>query len=130
MEKDDENSLEGYAVGYKKPPVKHQFKKGEKRKPRTRGGLSSPSLTELYWRILQERLRVRRGSKFVWMTKAELVVEVAFQLAEQGNPTINRRLIDLLLVAEPTADDQLGYKIESDPDAPNNLFWRKTLVRP
>ncbi len=130
MEKQDEKPERGYEVGYKKPPVDHQFKTGEKRKPRTRSGTGSTSRTELYWRILQERHRLPRGSKVVWMTKAELIVEKAFQLAEGGNPTLNRRLIDLLLVVEPNSDDQLGYKIEIDRDAPTDFYWRKNLIRP
>ena len=130
MDKDGENPTPNYVVGYGKPPVEYQFKKGEKRKARARSGSSSPSHTELYWQILQEPHRVTRGSKVVWMTKAELIVEIAFQLAEAGNRMLRRRLTDLLLAAESEASDQLGYKIESDPDAPTNFFWRKKLVRP
>lgn len=130
MKKDDEDPTRGYEVGYKKPPVEHQFKKGEKRKPRKKPDAGAVSLTEIYWRILQERHRVPRGSKFVWMTKAELILEQAFQLAERGNPTLNRRLMDLLLVVDPKSEEQLGYRIESDRDAPTALFWRKELIRP
>ena len=84
-------------VGYKRPPVEHQFKPGNKPRPRKKRSTKRPSDLELVIKLLNEQQRVEIGGKVRWCTKARLLIMVAFKLAEKGNPTLSRALTDLLL---------------------------------
>ena len=83
-------------VGYKRPPVEHQFKPGNKPLPRRKRARKAPTIVELLIKILDEEKRVEIGGKVKWFTKARLLIMVAFQLAEKGNPILSRALVKLL----------------------------------
>ncbi|NTZ43288.1 hypothetical protein G7A66_09355 [Altererythrobacter sp. SALINAS58] len=95
-------------VGYKRPPREHQFKKGQKPPPRRRKEKSADSLrpSELLWGILQEERRVTQGGKVRWMSNSELLMHRAHELAQKGNPTIRRLLLDLMMAADPSANKE------------------------
>lgn len=84
-------------VGYKRPPVEHQFQPGNKPLRRKKRAAKPPTPVEMLIKILDEEQRVEIGGKVRWYTKGRLVLMVAFKLAEQGNSTLSRALASLLL---------------------------------
>ncbi len=90
-------------MGYKRPPKKHRFKKGQKPPPRKgKRKAKSESPRKLLSRLLAELRRGRMGRKVTWFSTGELVVRKAFEVAERS-PTIHRLLVDLQFQAEPPA---------------------------
>jgi hypothetical protein len=116
-------------VGYKRPPVEHQFRPGQKPPPRKKQENKSLRFEQLLTKILAEKRRLVRGNKAHWYSNAELLVEVAFQLAEKGNSTIMRALTDYLMASdkpEASSDEPL---IEYDPGGPGGVFNYTRRVR-
>ena len=91
-----ENEGKRIDVGYKRPPVEHQFKPGNKPAPRRKRQVKAPNAAALLIKILSQEQRVEIAGKVRWMTKGRLLIMVAFELAEQGNPTLSRALAKLL----------------------------------
>lgn len=90
-------------VGYKRPPVEHQFKKGQKPPPRKpKAKAEKESSRELLERLLNEPRRVVIDGKPAWRTTATLVMHRAYEAAEQGNHTLQRLLSELHFAGEPT----------------------------
>ena len=108
-------------VGYKRPPVEHQFKPGQKPPPRKKRADKPQSRTALLVSILGEVQRVEIGGKVRWCTKAQLLLMVAFQLAEKGSPTLSRALLDYLMVDEPPVEENEAWFHSSPPDGPTRL---------
>lgn len=118
-----------YEIGYGRPPKATQFKLGGKRPARKATKPSAKSQNDLFWAILQEPCRVKRNGKAIWMSKAALIVERAFALAEQGNATLRRLMIDLLLVPGPSGDPP-DFIFEVDENKPAGCGTYKRLIRP
>lgn len=91
-------------VGYKRPPAEHQFKPGNKPAPRKKRVVGSQTPIELLIKILKEEQRVVIGGKVRWYTKARLLIMVAYKLAEKGNPTLSRALVNLVLKDTDSAE--------------------------
>jgi hypothetical protein len=88
-------------VGYKRPPIEHQFKKGQarpERKAKPKPAETSP--TEVLWQILAEPRRITRKGRAAWVTNANLLVLMAFELAERGDSTMQRAVNALLFALE------------------------------
>lgn len=109
-------------VGYKRPPKEHQFKKGQKPPPRKKRAQEPESFSRCLSKILGEEKRLKRGNGARWYTNGFLVLEVAFQLAENGNSTVSRALADYLMAQDrsDSVDDQL--RIEHHRDGPTGIF--------
>ncbi len=107
-------------VGYKRPPVETQFKKGQPRPPRKKKvAPTSEPMSETLYRVLCETRRVEIAGKVRWISGADLVVMRAWQEAEKGSATLRRDILRLLLSCEaPPAD--LAPLIVTDPSAPAN----------
>lgn len=115
-------------VGYKRPPVETQFKKGQKPPPRKAKSQSEPSVSEVFWRVLQERRRVVINGKPQWLTNAELVARRAMLEAEKGSPVLQRLLNQLLLLTDTPGEEQPELII--DPRDPEDGVLHETqLVR-
>ena len=109
-------------VGYKRPPIEHQFKAGQKPPPRKKRADKPESMTQSLTRILREERRLKRGKKVVWLTNATLLVEVAFQLAEGSNSAVARALTGYLMAGDkPEVYGEQG-RIEYDPDGKSGAF--------
>lgn len=123
MDKRDPQIADASAsVGYKRPPVEYQFKPGQKPPPRKKRAETPHTRTQLLVKILQEEQRVQMSGKARWCTKAELLLMVAFQLAEKGSPTVSRALLDYLMVDElPAADDETWVQL-SPPGEPTRTY--------
>lgn len=87
-------------VGYKRPPPEHQFKKGQKPKPRKKAAQEPPTSGSLLWRILREERRVVIDGKAQYRSNAELLLRKAFELADKGNPAMSQLLAEMLLAKE------------------------------
>ena len=108
MEHDTPSSGKRTDVGYKRPPREHQFKKGHKPKPRkTKPRETELGIGDLLWKVLQEERRAITGNKITWMSAAEALIRKAYELADKGNPTMRRRISELLMRLEkPGGDSQ------------------------
>lgn len=96
-------------VGYKRPPVEHQFRKGQKPPPRKAKETSAKlSPIEILWHILKDCRPVVRKGKRVWISNTELILHKAFELAERGNPTMQRAVTALLLALDPRKNPLKG----------------------
>ncbi|GAA4003495.1 DUF5681 domain-containing protein [Sphingomonas humi] len=109
-------------VGYKRPPVEHQFKPGQKPPPRKPKSAKPKSRAQLLAMILREELRVEIGGKARWCTRAELLVLIAFQLAERGNASVSRALADFLLAQEDPVEWEETWMQIGDPDCESQVF--------
>lgn len=120
----DEGATSGKrtGVGYKRPPAEHQFKPGQKPPARKKKPEQPQSRADLLMRILQETQRVEIGGKPRWCTKAQLLLMVAFQLAEKGSPTPSRALLDYLMVDEPPAGLTEDWYEFSPPGGPTRTI--------
>lgn len=116
-------------VGYKRPPVEHQFQPGQKPPPRKERKNKALSNTQILTKILAEKRRLVRGNKAGWYSNAELIVEVAFQLAEKGNSTAMRALADYLIASDKPEASSDGPLIEYDPSGPGGVFNYTRRVR-
>lgn len=109
-------------VGYKRPPREHQFKAGQKPPPRKRRANKPQSNAQVLAMILGEERRLTQGKKARWFTNGELVMEVAFQLAENDNSTVARALADYLLASDkPEVVDDMPL-LEYEPEGPTDIF--------
>ena len=66
--------------------------------------------------ILKEEVRLMRDGAPYWFTNAALVIEKAFQLAEKGNPTLSRAMLDYLMAGEKPSNPSDEPVIIWDPD--------------
>jgi len=91
-------------VGYKRPPREHQFKKGNKPKPRKakpKPDIFNP--VELLRDLLAEERHYHTGKKVSRATTAELIARVAMELAEAGNATMAGLAFELNLLGLKSA---------------------------
>ncbi len=94
-------------VGYGRPPVEWQFKKGQKPPPRRKRSVEELSFADLFWQILQERRKTMLKGRPAWSTNAELIVRRAYMEAEKGSAVLNRLLHQLLLDTEPERENDM-----------------------
>ena len=109
-------------VGYKRPPVEHQFKPGQTPPRRKKRANKPESATQCLARILGEERRLKRGGKAVWRTNASLLVEIAFQLAEGGNAAVSRALTDYMMADDEPEQFSDQPRIEYDPEGVSGVF--------
>ena len=112
-------------VGYKRPPVEHQFKAGQKQPPRKNVLSNQRRASDCLASILAEEIRVMRDGKPEWRTNGSLILEVAFRMAEEGSTTVLRALTDHLIASDPPEIVSDQPRIEFDPDGESGV---KTCV--
>lgn len=112
-------------VGYKRPPIEHQFKPGQAPPPRKRRTAKPESATQCLARILREERRLKIGGKAFWHTNASLLVEVAFRLAEEGNASVSRALADYMMAGDKPEQSSDQGRIEYDPDGKSGVVHYK-----
>jgi len=109
-------------VGYKRPPVEHQFTSDQQPPPRKKRALVKVSAAQSLARILAEERRIMIGKKVRWLPNGYLLLEVAFQLGEKGNLAVQRALAGYLLAAdgpEPSSNETI---VEYDREGEAGVF--------
>ena len=102
-------------VGYKRPPVETQFKKGQKPPARKKKPeLQEGDPTRIFWAVLQQPRRALINNKAQWATTAELIVRAAFIEAESGSSILQRLLNQMLLGKHVQVEDE--FQVYSYPD--------------
>lgn len=99
-----------YAVGYGKPPVASQFKRGQSGNPKGRPK-SAKGLNTIVRDTLTQTVVVRTPSGEKRISRIEAALHKAVELAMKGNPRTLAQLIKLYADAVPeaksTADEQV-----------------------
>jgi hypothetical protein len=82
-----------YEVGYRKPPQRTRYQKGQSGNPkgRPRGSRSSATLLK---EILSERVEVRENGRIRTITKKELILRNAVNKAATGDPRAREFLLN------------------------------------
>lgn len=98
-------SANKYEVGYKKPPVKNQFKpgnqvaRGRKRKSDKPAGLS---IGEIIEKAMLARRKIKRGDRIIEMPVAEIMVERLIHTVTTGSARDLKMVIDLIQAHAPS----------------------------
>lgn len=116
-------------VGYKRPPVDHQFTTDQQPPPRKKRVRVKVSASQSLARILAEERRITIGKKVRWLPTGHLVIEVAFQLAERGNWAVARALTGYLLAADGPETASNETIEEYDPDGECGVFHYTRRVK-
>jgi Family of unknown function (DUF5681) len=90
--KDNEPIPDDGQVGYKRPPVKNQFRKGQSGNPRGRWR-GQRNLPAVLAEVLDQTVPVKQGNKSERMRKGEALIKMLMRMAHQGE----RRAINALL---------------------------------
>lgn len=89
-----------YEVGYRKPPKKNQFKKGQSGNPKGRPK-KSRSRASLMEEELNRQITVKEGNKTITMTKSEAVVKQLVNKAIKGDARAAKVVLEHLEEIEP-----------------------------
>jgi hypothetical protein len=108
------NAKKPYDVGYKKPPVEHQFKPGQSGNPAGRPQ-GRRNVKSLLLAAANREVQVTVGSRKVTMTQAEALFELVFKRALSGDLKILPIVMELMnqhfgddehASADPTLEQQ------------------------
>jgi len=88
-------AVDGYEVGYGKPPKANQFKPGQsgntKGRPKRR-----PSLHAVASKALNRRIKIRKDGKECHATVYEALIYKQIELGMRGNPRALKAILDLV----------------------------------
>ena len=90
--KDNEPTSVDGEVGYKRPPVKNRFRKGQSGNPRGRWK-GQRNLPAVLAEVLDQTVVVKQGNKSERMSKGEALIKMLMSMAHQGD----RRAINAML---------------------------------
>jgi hypothetical protein len=81
-------------VGYKRPPVKNRFPKGQSGNPqgRWKGQRNLPAVLA---EVLHQTVAVKQGNKSERMSKGEALIKILMRMAHQGDRRAINAMIDL-----------------------------------
>lgn len=115
-------------VGYGRPPVECRFKKGQKPPPRKKKVASSLSAADIFWKVLNEKQRVKLDGKVTWRSNAELIVRRANLEADKGSAILNRLLNESLLRSDAPENDDGMPEFRFEPVTPENPSGVETII--
>lgn len=97
MKTQSEAQSESYAVGYRRPPRKYQFRKGQSGNPSgdRKGQSNPPDLRAQLQDALNRRVTVRSGRQQKTYTKGAAGIEQLVDQFAKGDPRARRDLIPL-----------------------------------
>lgn len=96
-----------YKVGYGKPPVETQFKPGETGNARGRPPKKPKSLEATAKHVLEEKVRVTKKGKTIYVTKARLLLEQVVNGALGGDKVMLRYALPLLKYVDAAPDIEI-----------------------
>lgn len=108
--KGDQTNVE-YEVGYGKPPIKHQFQKGQSGNPRGRPRPSNNPF-KLISEELQTKIIINENGQRSRITKLEAMVKQMIVQAVQGSPRAQKFILDLL----PQIEQELAVNSPESPE--------------
>jgi len=83
------NAIDG-KIGYKHPPVKSQFRKGQSGNPRGRRK-GQRNLTPVLIDVLRQTVKVKQGGKTKRMSKGEALIQILLSKAHNGTAGRSRQ---------------------------------------
>ena len=93
--KESNSERREYEVGYGKPPVSTRFKKGERHNSRGRPKRKK-ALTEIFKKVIDEKVTVAAGDASERITKAQAVLRVNVQEALKGGKSAMANVYELI----------------------------------
>jgi hypothetical protein len=105
----------GVAVGYKRPPVSTQFKKGQSGNPKGRTK-ASDALSLIIRKSAKERVTVQENGTRKSLTKREATVKQLFNKAMSGDQRAIKLVLDLLNSYDNSAEPPVPKYTMSDAD--------------
>lgn len=99
-----DNNESGYPVGYRKPPVRTRFKKGESGNPKGRPK-GSLNLATVLIRTLREHVVVNEGGHRKTVTKLEAAVKQLANKAASGDLGALRQLFSVMDTVEQRSQE-------------------------
>lgn len=126
---DDKPAHQTEKVGYGNPPRHTRFKKGQSGNPEGgRRHRKKPSIAELVFRILNEKVPVRIDGERKWKTKIEVAIHKQTQNAMDGSRLALKDLVRIQSAAEAAmngaAEQEIRYA-NFPPRAANMEEWEK-----
>jgi Family of unknown function (DUF5681) len=115
-------------VGYKRPPIQHQFKKGNRANPRGRPK-GSKNIVTIIREKLGEKVKVREGGRMKQMSKAEIgVTKLVNKFAETGDLKHLVALRPYLMIDPVEAADQKLAQ-SSDPSTATVMAFLDDVLK-
>jgi Family of unknown function (DUF5681) len=81
-------------VGYKRPPVKNRYRKGQSGNPQG-GWKGQRNLPAVLAEVLNETVVVKQGNKSERMSKGEALIKMLMSMAHQGDRRAINAMINL-----------------------------------
>jgi hypothetical protein len=118
--------LKSYEVGYGRPPIHSQFKKGECPNRNGRGKREPSKMADVIHNVLVEEVEYREGRHIRRASKQELMIRKLFSAAARGDVGSADALLKLRVHAERHGDTgPLVIRIVNDPDDDAEDQWIK-----
>jgi hypothetical protein len=105
----DETTPGGYPIGYRKPPRRSQFKKGQSGNPTGRPK-GTPNFATALQRALEEQVVVNEGGRRYTVNKLEATVKQLVNKATMGDARATQQLLQVMHVLdeEPSERNDLS----------------------
>lgn len=118
---------EDYEIGFKKPPKKNQFEKGQSGNPKGRPKSTKNLKTDLE-EELQELIHLKEGGKDKHVSKQRALIKALMAKAVKGDARAANLLLNMILkVLIPTQTDEIDETLSSDDLAILEAFKERVL---
>lgn len=121
--------MNDYEVGYKKPPINRQYKKGDRANPNGRRGkkIDGFAAGEALARLRAEKIEVTVGGKTERLWRDEYQVRQLVQRARNGDLNAAEMLIDLHALSESGGDYTGEPKVITESEAKIQRLLKKMM---
>lgn len=114
---ENNNETDDDAVGYRKPPKKHRFKKGQSGNPKGRPK-GAKDLKSVLDNELNERVTINENGRKRTLSKLELTIKQLATKAAKGDSRATEKLLDYVMrLADPDGDRSAADEPASYEDA-------------